>query len=87
MHGRHVGDQGVELGLDAPGPRDDRLALGGEVAGGPVDEGDAQLALEAGDVGRDVRLHGVQRPGRGREAAVVGDGDEGGELAEVHRQT
>ena len=71
--------------LDVAGPVDHDLALLGERAGGPVDEGDAQLALEAGDVGRDVRLHGVQGPGGGREAAVVGDGDEGGELSEVHR--
>ena len=37
-------------------------------------------------MGRDVRLHGVQRLGRGRERAVLGDGDEGCELAEVHRR-
>ena len=83
----HVGDQRVELGLDAPGPGDDELAGLGEPAVAAVDQGDAQLALEAGDVGRHVRLDGVQGPGRGREAAVVGHGGQGGELAEVHRST
>ena len=45
----------------------------------------AQLPLEVGDVGGDVRLHGVQGPGGGGEAVVVGHGGQGGELAEVHR--
>ena len=85
VHRGDVGDEGVELGLHPAGPADDGLALVGEPAGGAVDQGDAELPLEPGDVGGDVRLHGVQGPGRGREAAVLGDGDEGGELAEVHR--
>ena len=56
-------------------------------ARGAVDEGHAELALEPGDVGRHVGLHGVQGAGGGREGAVVGDGHEGAQLAEVHRQT
>ena len=51
-----------------------------------VDELRAELALEAGDVARDVGLHGEQGAGGGRERAVVGDGDEGGELADVQRR-
>ena len=82
---RDVGDQRVELELDAAGPRDHQLARLGEVAVAAVDEGDLQLLLQAGDVGGDVRLHRVEGPGGGREAAVIGHGGEGGELAEVHR--
>ena len=41
--------------------------------------------LEAGDVGRDVRLHGVQRAGGGREAAVLGHRQQRVELSQVHR--
>jgi hypothetical protein len=74
-----------ELGLDAPGPLDHQLAGLGEAPGGAVDQRRAELALEVGDVGGDVRLHGVQGPGGSGEAVVVGDGGEGGELAEVHR--
>ena len=36
----------------------------------PVDQRDAQLPLQAGDVGRDVGLHGVERVGGGREGPV-----------------
>ena len=61
-------------------------ALLGEAAALAVDEGDAELALEPGDVAGDVGLHRVQGPGGGRERAVVGDRHEGGELAEIHRQ-
>jgi hypothetical protein len=81
----HVGLEGVELALDAAGPGHDRLALLGERPAGAVDEGGAQLALEPGDVGRHVGLHGVERTGGGGEAAVLGDGEQGVELAEVHR--
>ena len=79
--------QRVELDLDVAGPPDDDLALGGEGAGGAVDERHAQLALEAGDVGRDVGLHGVHGAGGGGEAAGLGHAHEGGELSKIHRQT
>ena len=49
-----------------------------------IDERDAELLLEPGDVAGDVRLHGEQRPRRGGERAVVGDGDERGELPDIH---
>ena len=65
VHRGDVGHEGVELAVDAPGPAHDRLALLGEPAARPVHERHAQLALETGDVGRDVRLHGVE----GRAAA------------------
>ena len=87
VHGGHVGDQGLELDLHAPGAADHDLALGRERAAGPVDEGDTELLFEAGHVGRDVRLDRVQRPGGRRERAMVGHRDEGTQLTKVHRQT
>jgi hypothetical protein len=51
----------------------------------PVDELDTELTFEPGDVARHVRLDGVERRGGRREAAVVGDGHEGLQLAEIHR--
>ena len=79
--------QRLELGLDPPGPHDHQLAGLGELPGGAVDQRRAQLALEVGDVRRHVGLDRVQGAGGGREAAVVGHGGEGGELAEVHRSS
>ena len=81
----HVRDDRVELRMDVPSAADDGLALLGEDAAAPIDEGDAQLPLEASHVGGHVRLHGVHRSGRRREAARFGDRDEHGELSEVHR--
>ena len=60
------------------------LAFVGQPAVRPVDQGDAELALELGDVPGDVGLHRVEGPRGGRERAVIGDGDDGGELADVH---
>ena len=82
--GGHVGGDLVHLAQDAAGPLDDPLAVVGEPALGPVDERRAELALEAGDVARHVRLHREQGPGRGGERAVVGDRHERRQLADVH---
>ena len=84
-HGGHVGGEGVELGLDAAGPLDDHRPLLGDLPGGPVDEGHAELLLQPGDVGGDVGLHGVQGAGGGGEATVVDHGEHGVELTQVHR--
>ena len=77
--------EGFQLGLDAAGPGHHEFAGLGEQAGGSIDQRGAELLFEVGDVGGDVRLHGVEGTGGRREALVVGDGGEGGELAEVHR--
>ena len=61
---RHVGGDVVDLVEDASGPLDDPCAVLGQSALGAVDERDAELLLEPGDVARDVRLHRVERPGR-----------------------
>ena len=50
----------------------------------PVDQGDAELALEPGDVAADVGLHGVQGTSGCGERAMIGDRHERGELAEIH---
>ena len=75
----------MELGLDAAGSFDDGLALDGELAGAALDEDDPELALEPGNVGRDVGLDGVQRAGGGRKAGVIGHCDQGSELSKIHR--
>ncbi len=88
---RHVGVERGDVGRDvvdlvehAAGSFDDTDALVGEAAVGTIDQGDAEFAFELGDVARDVGLHGVQRPCGGREGAVIGDGDDGGQLSDVH---
>ncbi|MEZ5258593.1 MAG: hypothetical protein R2705_17370 [Ilumatobacteraceae bacterium] len=75
----------IELPLDPASSLHDPGAGVGQPAGRSVDQGDAEFAFQAGDVARDVRLHGVQRSCRGRERPVIGDGDEGVQLAEIHR--
>ena len=82
----HLGGDVVELAQDPPRPLDDPGAVVGEPAVGAVDELGAELLLQAGDVAGDVRLHREQGAGGGRERAVVGDRDQGGELANVHRR-
>ncbi len=79
-----VGPDRVELGLHPTRPRHDCGAFDREPPGLTVDEGRVELALEVSDMGRDVRLHGVQRLRRARERAVLGHCDEGLELADVH---
>ena len=82
--GRDVGGDVLHLAEDPPGPIDDPDAVLGQRALGAVDEGRAELTLEAGDVAGDVGLHREQRPRRRRERPVVGDRHEGGELADLH---
>jgi hypothetical protein len=81
-----IGQQGVELGQDPPGPRHHDGALLGEPAVGPVDERGPQLLLEPGHVGRDVGLHGAQVIGRRREGSVVADGGQCLQVSEFHRR-
>ena len=84
VEGGHVGRDVLDLTQDPPGAVDDALAVVGETAVPSVDKRRAELALEAGDVAGDVRLHREQRLGCCRERAVVSDGDERRELPEVH---
>ena len=81
MQRRQVGGDGFHLGLHGPGPALDGPALFGELAGLAVDELDAQLPFQAGDVAGDVGLDGVQGARCPREAPVVGDSHQSVELA------
>ena len=82
----HVGLQRVEFGLDTIRARvDHQLAERRKTARGPIDQRDRQFPFQAGDVGRDVRLDGVEGAGGRRERSVVGHGSEGGELTKIHR--
>ena len=83
-HRRNVRRQRRELVVDPAGALDDDSTLLGELGGRSVHEDHPELVLETGDVGADVRLHGVQRLRRCREAAVLADGDECSELSLVH---
>ena len=86
MQRGYVGDERVEFGLDAPGAVGDGFAFLGEPAGAAVHEHGSELAFESGDVGRHVRLHGVQRRRGRRETAFVGDRHQGRKLPQIHRQ-
>ena len=81
---RHFGGEVLQLVQDPPGTIDDDDALVGQAATLAIDQRDAQLTLEAGDVAADVGLHGVERTSGGGERAVVGDRHERGQLAEIH---
>ena len=83
--GGDVGDGRLELGGDPPAPFHDGLAFLGQLAAVAIDELHPELPLQPGHVAGDVGLHGLQGGGRGRETAVVGDGDERLQLPEVHQ--
>jgi hypothetical protein len=80
----HVEAEPLDLGLDAAGAGGDHLTGRSEVPAPPVDQLCPELSLEVGHVHRDVRLHGVERTGGGREAAGLCDGQERVELSQVH---
>ena len=81
----HVGYQRLELVGDPAGPLDDDLTLFGQAARRTVDEHHIQLALEAGDVRRDVGLHRADGGGGGREAAGVRDAQKCLQVFQFHR--
>jgi hypothetical protein len=56
----------------------------GELTGRPVDEDCANLSFQARNVGRHVRLNGVQRPSSGGERSVVSYGDQSLDLPDIH---
>ena len=82
--GGHVGHHGLDLAGDASGPLDDSLALLGQLTPMAVDQLDAELLLQPGDVVGHIGLDRVQGVGGQREASTIGDGDDGGELAKIH---
>ncbi len=84
VHRGDVETNRLELGLYAPCPFEHDSAFLGESPAGAVDEGRAEFLLEARDVGRNVRLDGVQGTRRGAEGPVVHDCHEGVQLANVH---
>ena len=82
--GGDVGDHGLELVGDPPGPLDDDLTFLGEPARGPVHQLHIELALEARHVRRHVGLDGSDGGGRGREAAGVCDAQQGLQVFQLH---
>jgi len=55
-----------------------------EPAASPLEQGKAQLLLEARDLARQRGLGDVQRQGGFGDGAPLGDGHEGSQTAEVH---
>ena len=76
----HLGGDVVELVQHPPRSFDHHEAFVGETATLAIDQGDTELAFQAGDVAADVGLHRVQGPGGCRERAMVGNRYQGGEL-------
>ena len=81
----HVGVERVELGLDVPGPADHGLALLGEGAAGPVDEGDASSRSRRATWVETFDCTVCSARAAAEKLPAFGDGDEHGELSEVHR--
>lgn len=86
LKGSDVGLEGVDLGLDPPRPGNGEVTGARQASCRAVDEGRVELALQLLDVSRDIRLHGEQGVRGGGERTVVGDCDEGVELAKFHRK-
>ena len=81
---RHLRGEIFQLVKYPPSPVHDDHSLVGQASTLPIDQGDAELAFEAGDVAADVGLHGVEgTSGRG-ERAMIGDRHECGQLAKIH---
>jgi hypothetical protein len=56
----------------------------GELTRRPVDEDCANFSFQARNVGRHVRLNGVQRPSGGGERSVVSYSDQSLDLTNIH---
>ena len=81
-----LGVRGVELG-ECPARAGDEQLAGLRHRDAPrraLDERDAELRLEAADLLRQRRLRDVLAGGRAREVALVRDGDEVAQLAQIH---
>ena len=83
---REVGAHRLELAVHpARSLEHDAAELGGlRAAPAANEQRHAELRLELADLVGHVRLHGVQRVGRGRERAFLGDREQGLELAQLH---
>ena len=81
---RDVGPDRVEFGLDASGSGHHRGSFLGEPAASAIDQRGPELLFEARDVGRDVRLDGVEGLRGAGERAVFRDGNQGLELTYIH---
>jgi hypothetical protein len=76
----------VGLGQDHAGAADERRSRGGHghALRGPLEQGDAELALERLDLLRQRGCGDVQPFGRPREPALLRHGEEVPELAQFH---
>jgi hypothetical protein len=81
-----IGAQSIEFCVDPPGSFHHDGSLGGGEPGGAIDQGRAEFLLKPGNMGRNVGLHGVKRSSGSGEAAMIDNGKERRELAEVHHK-
>ena len=82
---RDIRHQPFEFGLDTSGPGHHDLAFFGEATSGAIHQRCPQLFLQAGNMGTDVGLDGVELVGGSRERSTFGHGDEGSKLTKIHR--
>ncbi len=80
-----IADGGLEIGDDAFGRGQERLAVGGEpdMPGGAVKERHAQMRLELAHGDGQRRLRQKQRLGRAGKAVLARDRDEGAQMTQV----
>ena len=73
-------------GHGRPRQRDEGAALIGEAGAGAVavEQADAEMPLELGDLGRDRRLAEAQPRGGATEAEVLRDREEGVQMVKLH---
>jgi hypothetical protein len=78
--------RGVDGGEDRPGVLEEALAGGQQAhaSRGALEQGGAELVLEAADLPGQRRLREVQAPRGAADVLLLGDGDEVVELREAH---
>jgi hypothetical protein len=79
--------QAFDISQQASRPLEQILALGRQAhaAADAVEERHAELGFQSADLPRRSRLREVQSRGGAPEAALLGDGDESAQLAQLHR--
>jgi hypothetical protein len=84
IRGMDVGFDVLEFVDDASTALDDHGTFFGHFARVSIHQDHAEFLFEPGDVGRNVALHRFEVAGRCRKRAVLGDGDQAGQVADLH---
>ena len=75
-----------EFRVNAPGSFHHDGSFGGGEPGGAIDQGRSEFLLKPRNMGRNVGLHGMKRSSSSGKAAMIDNGKERRELAEVHHK-